>query len=405
MHPISATEVRGRRRPRRRPSRRLIMSALPPLEATPPRRRPRRRPPPASPRRRPRTYHGRISPARSRHQRISRARPCPPRSHRCPKTSRRPSSIRPPSFAPAPASAAAPTTRPATARASPTPRASGAASSGVCSATGGSCGPASCRTRAGSSTPASTSPRAASTATCTPPRRNKAALIWEGEPGDHRVLTYFELHREVCRTAAALLRLGIKTGDRVIVYMPMVPELVIAVLACARIGATHSVIFGGFSAEAIRDRINDAGAIAVITADGGYRRGKVVPLKHNVVEALQHCPGVRHVVVVQSHRPRHHHAPRARPLLCRARQGRVRSLRACHGRRRAPAVHPLHLGHHRQAQGRGSRPAATAPRSPSPPSTSSISRRGHLLLHRRCRLGHRSQLHRLRPAYPRRHRS
>ena len=130
-------------------------------------------------------------------------------------------------------------------------------------------------------------------------RRNKAALIWEGEPGDSRVLTYFELAREVGRAANALLSLGIKTGDRVILYMPMVPELVIAVLACARIGATHSVIFGGFSAEAIRDRVNDAGAVCVLTADGGYRRGKVVPLKHNVDEALQHCPSVRHVVVVR----------------------------------------------------------------------------------------------------------
>jgi len=130
------------------------------------------------------------------------------------------------------------------------------------------------------------------------PRRNKAALIWEGEPGEHRVLTYFELHREVCRAANALLKLGIKTGDRVVIYMPMVPELAIAVLACARIGATHSVIFGGFSAEAIRDRVQDAGAIAVLTADGGYRRGKVVPLKHNVDEALKHCQDVRHVVVV-----------------------------------------------------------------------------------------------------------
>ena len=129
-------------------------------------------------------------------------------------------------------------------------------------------------------------------------RRNKAALIWEGEPGDQRVLTYYELHREVCRAATALRKLGIRMGDRVIVYMPMVPELVIAVLACARIGATHSVIFGGFSAEAIRDRINDAGAVAVVTADGGYRRGKVVPLKHNVDEALVHCPSVKLVVVV-----------------------------------------------------------------------------------------------------------
>ena len=129
-------------------------------------------------------------------------------------------------------------------------------------------------------------------------RRNKAALIWEGEPGDSRVLTYFELAREVGRAANALLSLGIKTGDRVVIYMPMVPELVIAVLACARIGATHSVIFGGFSAEAIRDRVLDAGAVCVLTADGGYRRGKVVPLKTNVDEALKSCPDVRSVVVV-----------------------------------------------------------------------------------------------------------
>jgi acetyl-CoA synthetase len=128
-------------------------------------------------------------------------------------------------------------------------------------------------------------------------RRNKAALIWEGEPGDTRVLTYFELHHAVCRTANALLSLGVRTGDRVVIYMPMVPELAMAVLACARIGATHSVIFGGFSAEAIRDRITDAGATCVITADGGYRRGKVVPLKSNVDEALKGCPQVRTVLV------------------------------------------------------------------------------------------------------------
>ena len=130
-------------------------------------------------------------------------------------------------------------------------------------------------------------------------RRNKAALIWEGEPGDTRVLTYFELHREVCRAAEALLALGVKTGDRVVVYMPMIPELVVAVLACARIGATHSVIFGGFSADAIRDRVLDAGAVCILTADGGYRRGKVVPLKDNVDAALAQCPDVRSVVVVK----------------------------------------------------------------------------------------------------------
>jgi acetyl-CoA synthetase len=130
-------------------------------------------------------------------------------------------------------------------------------------------------------------------------RRNKAALIWEGEPGDSRVLTYFELHREVCRAAAALERLGVQAGDRVVIYMPMIPELVIAVLACARLGAPHSVIFGGFSADAIRDRVLDAGATTVLTADGGYRRGKVLPLKENVDAALKGCPGVHRVVVVR----------------------------------------------------------------------------------------------------------
>ncbi|MCS6915543.1 MAG: acetate--CoA ligase [Myxococcales bacterium] len=130
------------------------------------------------------------------------------------------------------------------------------------------------------------------------PRRNQAALLWEGEPGDTRVLTYQQLHREVCRTANVLKSLGVRCGDRVVLYMPMVPELVVAVLACARLGATHSVIFGGFSAEAIRDRILDAGATCVITADGGWRRGKIVPLKQNVDAALRHCPQVRAVLVV-----------------------------------------------------------------------------------------------------------
>jgi acetyl-CoA synthetase len=130
-------------------------------------------------------------------------------------------------------------------------------------------------------------------------RRNKAALVWEGEPGDHRVLTYQDLHREVCRFAHALERLGVRKGDRVTLYLPMIPEIVVAMLACARIGAAHSVIFGGFSVEALRDRILDAGSKVVITADGGYRRGGVVPLKRNVDEALKECPGVEAVVVVR----------------------------------------------------------------------------------------------------------
>ena len=131
-------------------------------------------------------------------------------------------------------------------------------------------------------------------------RGEKTALIWVGEPaGERRTLTYRELHAEVCRLAAGLSRLGVKPGDVVSIYMPMTPELVVAMLACARIGAVHSVIFGGFSSEAIADRNNDAQAVAVITADGGWRRGAKLPLKANVDEALTKSPSVRHVIVLK----------------------------------------------------------------------------------------------------------
>ena len=130
-------------------------------------------------------------------------------------------------------------------------------------------------------------------------RRNKAALIWEGEPGDSRTLTYQELHREVCRAANVLKSLGVKSGDRVGLYMPLIPELAIAMLACARIGATHSIVFGGFSAEAVRDRMNDAEARLIVTADGGYRRGGIVPLKANVDAAVEGSPSVKTVLVVR----------------------------------------------------------------------------------------------------------
>jgi acetyl-CoA synthetase len=129
------------------------------------------------------------------------------------------------------------------------------------------------------------------------PRRNKAAIVWEGEPGDSRVLTYADLHREVCKFANALKKLGIAAGDRVTIYMPMIPEAAIAMLACARIGATHSVVFGGFSADAVADRNNDAKSKLIITADGGWRRGKVVPLKQNVDVALEKSPTVTTCVV------------------------------------------------------------------------------------------------------------
>ena len=128
-------------------------------------------------------------------------------------------------------------------------------------------------------------------------RRNKAAILWEGEPGDKRTLTYQQLHHEVCRFANVLKRNTIGKGDRVIIYLPTIPEAAIAMLACARIGAVHSVVFGGFSADSIRDRIADSGAVAVITADGGYRRGAIVPLKKNVDDALREKTSVKCVIV------------------------------------------------------------------------------------------------------------
>ncbi len=130
-------------------------------------------------------------------------------------------------------------------------------------------------------------------------RRNKAALIWEGEPGDQQTLTYQQLHTQVCHFANVLKRAGIETGDRVALYMPLIPELAIAMLACARIGATHSIVFGGFSADALKDRINDAGCKLVVTADGGWRRGTEVKLKPAVDEALAHTPSVTGCIVVR----------------------------------------------------------------------------------------------------------
>ena len=130
-------------------------------------------------------------------------------------------------------------------------------------------------------------------------RRNKAALIWEGEPGDTRTLTYQQLHTEVCRFANVLKKLGVEKGDRIALYMPLIPELAISMLACARIGATHSVVFGGFSSTALIDRINDAQCKLVVTADGGWRRGNEVKLKPAVDEALKETPSVQSCIVVR----------------------------------------------------------------------------------------------------------
>ncbi len=128
-------------------------------------------------------------------------------------------------------------------------------------------------------------------------RKNKAAIIWEGEPGEVRTLTYQQLHRQVSKFANVLKKTGVQIGDRVALYMPLVPELAIAMLACARIGATHTVIFGGFSADAIRDRVNDCGCKVIVTADGGYRRGKEIELKSIVDEAVENAPTIENVVV------------------------------------------------------------------------------------------------------------
>lgn len=130
------------------------------------------------------------------------------------------------------------------------------------------------------------------------PRKNKAAIIWEGEPGDKRTITYGQLQREVCRFANVLTKNGVKAKDRVLIYMPMIPEAAIAMLACARIGAVHNVVFGGFASEAIVDRLEDSGATTIVTADGGWRRGKVVPLKPVVDEALAKYNKIARIVVV-----------------------------------------------------------------------------------------------------------
>ncbi len=140
-------------------------------------------------------------------------------------------------------------------------------------------------------------------------RKNKAAIIWEGEPGEIKTITYLQLHQEVTRFANVLKSLDVKTGDRVAIYMPLVPALAVAMLACARIGATHTVIFGGFSADAIRDRVNDGQCKLIVTADGGYRRGSEIRLKDVVDEAARHCPSVENIVVYQRTGSKIHMSP------------------------------------------------------------------------------------------------
>ncbi|HUX50854.1 MAG TPA: acetate--CoA ligase [Spirochaetia bacterium] len=138
------------------------------------------------------------------------------------------------------------------------------------------------------------------------PRRNKAAIIWEAEDGAIRTVTYLQLHREVCKFANCLKDLGVKKGDRVAIYMPMVIEAAVSMLACARIGAIHNVVFGGFSADSLAERINDSKAKVLITADGGWRRGNVLSLKHGADRALEQCTTIEHVVMVKNLPGEHH---------------------------------------------------------------------------------------------------
>src|SRR5207248_3130100 len=170
---------------------------------------------------------------------------------------------------------------------------------------------------------------------------DKVAYHWEGEPGDTRTITYADLLDEVQRFANVLKGLGVKRGDRVAIYMPMIPELPVAMLACTRVGAAHSVVFGGFSSDALRDRINDAEAKVLITSDGGYRRGTTVPLKANVDVALADTPSIEHVVVVRGrHRLGH------RPQLHRVRAARQRRhQRDVRGHARLPRQGPVVVDH------------------------------------------------------------
>ena len=233
----------------------------------------------------------------------------------------------------------------------------------------------------------------------------RVAFHWEGEPGDARTITYADLLADVARFANVLRRRGVQLGDRVCIYMPMIPETVVAMLACTRIGAVHTVVFGGFSPDSLIDRINDGEAVLVVTADGGYRRGEPSLLKPNVDVALADCPSVRTVVVVDrcgvdvdmtADRDHWWHEEMDQV---------DRRLPARPGGQRASPVPPLHLGDHGATQG----DHAHDGRLPGPGGVDAQGgvrpEAGHrcVLVRRRCRLGHGPQLHRVRPAGERGH--
>ena len=238
------------------------------------------------------------------------------------------------------------------------------------------------------------------------PRRNKAAIIWEGEPGDRRTLTYFDLYRQVSAFANVLKSLGIKKGDRVAIYMPLVPELAIAMLACARIGAPHSIVFGGFSAESLRDRINDAQCRLLITADGGYRRGSIVPLRKVSEEAVQGAPSIENVIMFQRTGSGELPASSVKwhswhELMAKAAARVSRRTDGFGG----PSLHPLHLGHDREAQGHHAYDRRVPDRHVCDVEMGiRFEGRRRLLVHRRHRVGDRPQLCGVRTARQRRDR-
>ena len=236
-------------------------------------------------------------------------------------------------------------------------------------------------------------------------RRNKAAFVWEGEPGDRRTLTYWDLYRQVCAFANVLKSLGVKRGDRVALYLPLIPELAIAMLACARIGAIHSVVFGGFSSESLRDRINDSQCVLLVTADGGYRRGQIVPLKQMADEALRDTPSINNVVVVQRQA--------GAPIPVDIQEGRDHWYHRLmqHARRTASPKRwtPRTCSTSSIRPARPASPRASCTRPAAIWSALCHDEVGlrsqggrRLLVHRRHRLGDRPQLRRLRPARQRR---
>ncbi len=237
-----------------------------------------------------------------------------------------------------------------------------------------------------------------------PKRANQTAIIWEGDdPAESKHITYAQLADEVGHFANVLKGHGVKKGDRVTIYLPMIPETAYAMLACARIGAIHSVVFGGFSAESLAGRIADAKSEVVITADEGLRGGRKVPLKANADAAAEKAGGVKTMIVVRRTGGGVPLAGRARCVAARGPQGGDRALPTRADERRGSAVHPLHLRFDRRPQGRCAHHRRLSRLCcDDPPICLRLSRGRHLLVHRRRRLGHWPQLHRVRTPRQRR---